>query len=168
MNAGKKVGNEKNSVMLVRAVTPVCSAEMDKPEVGTLQVESQRRLVERARAALLAAYADYSHYRVGAAVLWFSGCVTQGCNVENVSYGLTMCAERVALFTGVAQGERVPRALAVAVEAPEVAFPCGACLQVMAEWVRELPIYLTGAQGDVHVTDLAQLLPRAFGVNVNE
>ncbi|MCL1918032.1 MAG: cytidine deaminase [Peptococcaceae bacterium] len=121
-------------------------------------------LVERAREALPAAYAKYSHYCVGAAVLWSSGRVTQGCNIENASYGLSVCAERVALFTGVAQGERCPQALAVAVEAPDAAFPCGACLQVMAEWARGLPIYLTNAQGEVQVTDLELLLPQAFGL----
>jgi cytidine deaminase len=125
-------------------------------------------LVERAREALPAAYADYSHYPVGAAVLWSSGRVTLGCNIENASYGLSVCAERVALFTGVAQGERHPQALAVAVEAAEAAFPCGACLQVMAEWARSLPIYLAGAQGEVRVTDLERLLPWAFALNLNK
>ncbi|MCL1791405.1 MAG: cytidine deaminase [Peptococcaceae bacterium] len=120
--------------------------------------------MERARQALGRAYAVYSGFRVGAACLWSSGLVTLGCNVENASYGLTVCAERVALFAGVAQGEREPLGLAVAVEGAAFAVPCGACLQVMAEWAAELPIFLTNGDGEVRVTDLRELLPMAFKI----
>ncbi|MCL1852099.1 MAG: cytidine deaminase [Peptococcaceae bacterium] len=126
---------------------------------------SNIELVEKARQALEAAYAVYSGFPVGAACLWSSGLITLGCNIENASYGLTMCAERVALFTGVAQGERHLRALAVAVVGAEFAVPCGACLQVLAEWATELPICLAKGSGELRVTYLQELLPVVFKID---
>jgi cytidine deaminase len=111
------------------------------------------------------AYAPYSKYRVGAAVLTDDGRLFGGCNVENVSYGLTNCAERTAIFTAVAQGARGLRAVAVATE--NGGSPCGACRQVLAEFAPKdggaVPVYLLNAAGAVvGESTVAALLPDGF------
>ena len=119
-------------------------------------------LVRRARRAREGAYAPYSHYRVGAAVRAASGRVYTGCNVENVSYGLTVCAERNAIFTAVAAGER--RFDAIAVVTANGGTPCGACRQVLAEFMPpDATIIISDAAGDaLQVTTFEALLPDAF------
>jgi cytidine deaminase len=108
------------------------------------------------------AYAPYSQYRVGAAVLLEDGRIVTGVNVENASYGLTICAERAAIFAAVAQGVR--RILAVAVCTRNRSSPCGACRQVMIEFGQEdMPILMSDDQGQVRQTTLYALLPEYFG-----
>lgn len=110
------------------------------------------------------AYAPYSKFLVGASVLAGSGKVYVGCNVENASYGLSICAERAAVFNAVGSGEREIQAVAIAVSTGEVAFPCGACRQVLAEFAPkdgDTRIYLVSGQG-VEEHSLASLLPNAF------
>jgi cytidine deaminase len=121
-----------------------------------------RQLVAAARAASERAYAPYSRFRVGAALLGTGGATYTGCNVENVSLGLTMCAERVAVGCAVAAGERGFRALAIYSEAPEPAPPCGACRQVLREFAADLPIYLAGGSGGWRQVSLADLYPMPF------
>lgn len=123
----------------------------------------EKNLVRAARAARERAYAPYSHYRVGAALLTRSGRVFTGCNIENAAYGLTMCAERVALFKAVSEGERAFIALAVAADGAQPASPCGACRQALYEFAPELKVYLTGPGDTVTSLTLAELLPCAFG-----
>jgi cytidine deaminase len=110
------------------------------------------------------AYAPYSGYHVGAAILGASGRVFVGCNVENASYGLTVCAERNAVAQMIAAGERDPVALAVVTAGPEAGSPCGACRQVLAEIARDLPVALAiaGEPSPARVTSLAALLPESF------
>lgn len=121
----------------------------------------RQQLIEAAKNALQKAYAPYSGYRVGAAVL-ADGRIYTGVNVENASYGLTMCAERSAVFSALSQGQRRIEAVAVAVErgAPS---PCGACRQVLREFGRDFPVYLVAGDGSVRDTSLAALLPDSFG-----
>ena len=108
------------------------------------------------------AYAPYSKYRVGAAILLKDNHIVTGVNVENASYGLTICAERAAIFAAVSQGWR--RILAVAVCTSNVGAPCGACRQVMMEFAPEdAPVLLCDAQGHVRRTTLFALLPEYFG-----
>ena len=122
-----------------------------------------RRLVAAARAARRRAYAPYSRFQVGAAVLC-RGQVHAGCNVENASYGLTVCAERVAVGTMVAAGGRRLEAVAVASGTSPPTPPCGACLQTLAELGRpSLPVLLAGPRGEPVQTTLGELLPRSFG-----
>lgn len=117
-----------------------------------------------AQAAAEAAYAPYSGYRVGAA-LRAGGRVFGGCNVENASYGLTMCAERVAAGQAVAAGERRFEALALWVPQGAPALPCGACLQVLAEFTDgDLPIRAACAGGAVIDTTLRALLTNPFSL----
>src|SRR4051794_18230299 len=98
------------------------------------------RLEKAARAAVKSCYAPYSKFRVGAAVLGGSGKIYAGCNVENASYGLCNCAERTAIFTAVAAGERAIRAVAVFTPTPGLTMPCGACRQVINEFGPEAQV----------------------------
>ncbi len=120
-------------------------------------------LAGAARAARRRAYAPYSRFKVGAAVR-AGGAIHRGCNVENASYGLTLCAERVAVAAAVAAGARRLDAVAVASGTDEPIPPCGMCLQTLAELAGpELPVRLVGARGRTVDTTLGELLPRAFG-----
>jgi cytidine deaminase len=122
---------------------------------------NDKELVARAREARQRAHAPYSGYAVGAAVLTASGKVFSGCNVENASYGLTVCAERVAVFNAVAGGEK--DIVAVAVVTRDGASMCGACRQVVHEFGPEARVILAGAEGETPtVTTVGELLPGAF------
>jgi cytidine deaminase len=125
--------------------------------------EQQRaELIAAALAASRRAYAPYSNFPVGAALLTVGGQIITGCNVENASYGLTNCAERVAVGSAVAAGHR--QFLALAVASPSAVTPCGACRQVLAEFCKQLPILLIDAHQPERIleADLQTLLPAAF------
>ena len=121
-------------------------------------MNSYLELIVAATEARLAAYAPYSNFRVGAAVLAADGRVFPGCNVENLSYGLTICAERNALFYAVASGARDFKALAVVADSVEPVSPCGACRQVMAEFGDFLVVSAT-LSGNTFESSVASLLP---------
>lgn len=120
-------------------------------------------MIARATEAMEKAYAPYSDYRVGACVLTDDGQLHTGCNVENASYGLSICAERVAMTGAVAKGAR--RAIAIAVVGSKSpAWPCGACRQVLYEFGGgELELIVAQAGKPYEVATLAELLPHAFG-----
>ncbi|CAN5399388.1 cytidine deaminase [soil metagenome] len=117
-------------------------------------------LVQQALDARQKAYAPYSEYLVGAALLMADGRVIHGCNVENASYGATICAERVALTAAVAQGQR--EFVAIAVATKNGAAPCGICRQVMAELGPNMLVYITDEEGKFRTTSVAELLPDWF------
>lgn len=123
-------------------------------------------LVAAAEQARSRAYAPYSRFAVGAAVLMGDGSIHPGCNVENRSYGLTICAERVALAAAVVRGERQPRAIAVVTDTDPPSPPCGLCLQALAELAEDLPILLANPQGDRQEVRLSQLLPNPFRLSL--
>jgi cytidine deaminase len=122
-----------------------------------------RSLVEAADAVRAHAYAPYSRYRVGAALLAADGRVFVGANVENASYGLCQCAERSAVGAAIAAGVRTFKAIAIVTDGPEPATPCGACRQVLAEFPPSFPVRCATPDGSVVESDVATLLPRAFG-----
>lgn len=117
-------------------------------------------LIAAATEARKQAYAPYSGFPVGAAVNTATGRVFAGCNVENASSGLTVCAERVAIWKAVSNGERAITALAVVTATG--ATPCGACRQVMSEFAVDFPILVANTQGQIWVTSLQELLPYPF------
>lgn len=122
---------------------------------------SPEQLLEEARLAARFAYAPYSSFPVGAALLGAGDRVYRGCNVENASFSLTLCAERVALGRAVAEGEREFSALAVFSPARAPLFPCGACLQVLAEFSPALQVVVEEAGGP-RVFPLDRLFPHPF------
>ena len=127
-----------------------------------LSADEALDLLRVAHAAVQLAYAPYSKVRVGAALVGADGQVYSGCNVENASYGLTICAERSAVFRAVASGERKFRAIAIATNLPGALMPCGACRQVLAEFGLELEVIVQGRESDVQRVRLSELLPKAF------
>ena len=128
-----------------------------------LEPEVMLALITQAQAAYRQAYVPYSHYPVGSAVLFSSGKIYSGCNVENASYGLTVCAERNAIFQAIAQGERELRGIAIAVPTETFPSPCGACRQVIREFAVDCPVVLINGSGQTKVTSLKTLLPDSFG-----
>lgn len=127
--------------------------------MNTGEISSQQ-LIAVARSARRQAYAPYSSYHVGAAVLTLGGDIIAGCNVENASYGGTICAERVALTAAVAQGKRQFSAIAVVTE--DGASPCGLCRQVMYELGPQMDVFIADGDGNVRTTTVKALLPEAF------
>lgn len=124
--------------------------------------KSEMTLEQIARQAQHFAYSPYSNYRVGAALECADGSVYSGCNIENCSYGATVCAERIALFKAVSQGHRSFRRIAIATDAIEPATPCGFCRQVLSEFCdADFEIILVGAQSQIVFT-LGQLQPNPF------
>ena len=122
-------------------------------------------LLDKAREARDHAYAPYSHYSVGAALLTAEGQVYQGCNIENAAFTPTNCAERTAFFKAVYDGHRAFRAIAVIATGEEMGFPCGVCRQVMAEFCDRDFIIVTANRdrSKVDVSTFEQLLPHSFG-----
>ncbi len=124
-------------------------------------------LMEMAADARNASYSPYSEFAVGAALRTASGKVYTGSNIENASYGLTICAERVAVFKAVNDGERKLTELAICGPENKAIFPCGACLQVLAEFSSQLTIYFHGENGEIIVKNISELLPFMFQLNNN-
>ena len=124
--------------------------------------DQRDELVSRARLIRRRAYAPYSDYAVGAALLAASGEVYEGVNVENAAYPAGMCAERTALFTAVTQGER--EFIAIAVVTENGGTPCGSCRQALSEFGLSMVVVVADAEGKVvHEIPLGELLPEAFG-----
>ncbi len=119
-------------------------------------------LVLAAETTKARAYAPYSRFRVGAALRTKSGRVYAACNVENRSYGLTVCAERNAIALAIAHGERSFEAIVIASDADPPAPPCGACREVLAEFRYDLPVFLIGKDESLHRYRLDALLPVHF------
>ena len=152
----------------------VCADRMDGneqsgvcPEGGIFMTDVDQRLLKEAKRAREFAYCRYSDFAVGAAVLAASGEIYGGCNIENASFSMTNCAERTAIFTAIASGEKELLALAVVADTPEPVPPCGACRQVIAEF-NITHIIMADMQGNVTEMSLDELLPGAFTHEVME
>jgi cytidine deaminase len=126
--------------------------------VSTIK-EEQALLIATANLAKESAYAPYSNFRVGAALLTEEGDIFHGCNVENSSYSLTICAERNAVFQAVAKGKKNFRSIAITSDDAGFITPCGACRQVLSEFNPDLEIILTTAGGGKKITTLRKLFP---------
>jgi homotetrameric cytidine deaminase len=127
--------------------------------------ESHRALIEAACEARNRSHAPYSGFRVGAALLCGDGRIITGANIENASFGLSICAERSAVCRAVAEGQRDFLMIAICADAVQPTFPCGACRQVLLEFCPHLEVILAGdegASGEVVLTTLDELLPHAF------
>jgi cytidine deaminase len=142
-------------------------AHDDRPGAAPLPGDERTttNLRERAFAAMERAYAPYSNFRVGAAVLASDGSITEGCNVENASYPAGICAERGALAAAVARGNRSFEAVLIATEAEEPTPPCGICRQVLEEFSPKMQVIAVTRDGKEARWTLEELLPKAFNPN---
>ena len=120
------------------------------------------QLLSAARAARENAHAPYSNFRVGAALRAKSGQIYTGCNVENSTYGLTVCAERVAIFKAISEGERGFDAIAVVTDTEQLTPPCGACRQIIWEFCGDVPVILGNLKGKSETLQMSSLLPKPF------
>ena len=119
-------------------------------------------LIAAARQARDNAHAPYSDFRVGAALRADSGRIYSGCNVENATYGLTMCAERVAIFKAISEGERSFSAIAVVTDTETLTPPCGACRQLLWEFCGDIPVTMANLRGKSEVLQMRDLFPKPF------
>jgi cytidine deaminase len=119
-------------------------------------------LLAAALAARQHAYAPYSHFLVGAALEDVEGRIHTGCNIENATYGLTLCAERVAVFKAVSEGVREFRRIAVAADTETLTSPCGACRQILWEFCGDIEVTLVNPRGKSETLRMKDLFPRAF------
>jgi cytidine deaminase len=120
------------------------------------------KLVEAAADVRTRAYAPYSNFKVGAAVETENGDIYTGCNVESASYGLAVCAERVAIWKGISRGVTKFGRIAVVVDTEEPTPPCGTCRQIIWEFCGDVPVILANLQGKKETVMMSELLPRAF------
>ena len=120
------------------------------------------KLIEAAVKVRENAHAPYSNFKVGAAVETKSGKIFTGCNVENASYGLTVCAERIAIFKAISEGETEFTRIAVVADTPELTPPCGACRQIIWEFCGDVPVIFSNLDGATETVRMKELLPRAF------
>ena len=125
-------------------------------------MHDQEALLAAARAAREHSHAPHSRFRVGAAVRGASGRIFGGCNIESASYGLGVCAERVAVLKAISEGERVLQAIAVVTDAETPTPPCGACRQVLWEFCGDVDLVLATVNGQVEVHRLSALFPMPF------
>lgn len=119
-------------------------------------------LIAAAAEARERAHVPFSHFQVGAALETATGEIVTGCNIENASYGLTLCAERVAIFKAVSDGQREFSALAVVVDTDELTPPCGACRQIIWEFCGDIPVTMANLAGRTETMRMSELLPKAF------
>ena len=124
--------------------------------------EERAILISAASRARENAHAPYSQFRVGAALRANSGRIFTGCNIENSSFGLTVCAERVAVFKGLSEGERRFDAIAVVADTERLTPPCGACRQILWEFCRDAEVVLANLSGQITMRRVPDLLPDAF------
>ena len=119
-------------------------------------------LVEAARVARERSHAPFSHFKVGAAVETESGKIYTGCNIESASFGLTVCAERVAIWKALSEGEKRFRRVAIVADTEQLTPPCGTCRQIIWEFCRDATVTLANLRGQMEVDEVRDLLPRAF------
>jgi len=125
--------------------------------------EEFEKLVKEAEKVRKKAYTPYSKFKVGAAVLSADGKIFTGCNIENASFGMSVCAERVAIFKAISEGSTEFEAIAVIGDTDKPCSPCGACRQVISEFSENILLIMANLKGDVKIKKIRELLPEAFG-----
>ncbi len=123
---------------------------------------SDENLIEAAKQAREKAFAPYSNFKVGAAIRIKKGKIYTGCNIENASYGLTICAERVAIFKAISEGEKEFDGLVVVADTENLTPPCGACRQIIWEFCGDIPVTFSNLDGKKETLQMRELFPRAF------
>jgi cytidine deaminase len=123
---------------------------------------SKKELVEAAIKAREKAVAPFSKFKVGAALTTKDGKIYTGCNIENASYSLTICAERVAIFKAMSEGETEFEEIAVVADTEELTPPCGPCRQIIWEFCGDIPVIMTNLEAKTETVQMSELLPRAF------
>lgn len=121
-----------------------------------------KKLIESAKTAREKAHAPFSNFKVGASLSNENGEIFTGCNIENASYGLTMCAERVAVFKAISEGKQDFTQIAVVADTDELTPPCGPCRQIIWEFCGDIPVTMANLKGDSETMKMSELLPRAF------
>lgn len=121
-----------------------------------------KKLIEAAQKAKEHSYSPHSKFRVGAAIITQSGKIYTGCNIENSSFSLTICAERTAIFKAVSEGQRKFAAIAIVTDLKDPIPPCGACRQVLMDMAGDIDVIIAGNKGDNIVSKLSKLLPMPF------
>ena len=124
--------------------------------------KNEKELIESAVNARERAHAPYSNFKVGAAIHTKDGKIYTGCNIENATYGLTICAERVAIFKAISEGEKEFAAICVVADTDELTPPCGACRQIIWEFCGDIPVIFANLKGDTEIVRMSELFPRAF------
>lgn len=122
----------------------------------------EKELIEAAREVRENAHAPFSNFKVGAALMTKNGKIYTGCNIENATYGLTICAERNAVFKAISEGEKDFETISVVADTDELTPPCGACRQIIWELCGDVPVILANLNGDSETVMMKELFPRAF------
>jgi cytidine deaminase len=125
-------------------------------------MKNNLEIIRAASAARENAHAPFSHFKVGAALVTASDEIVTGCNVENASYGLTMCAERVAIFKAISEGEKEFVKICVVADTKTLTPPCGACRQIIWEFCGDVEVLMANLQGESETFQMSELLPKAF------
>jgi cytidine deaminase len=125
-------------------------------------MKDQQQLIDAAMSIRERALAPYSNFKVGSAVETAGGKIFTGCNIESATYGLTMCAERVAIWKAVSEGETSFKRIAVVVDTEELTPPCGSCRQIIWEFCGNIPVTMANLHGKIETMRMSDLLPRAF------
>jgi len=125
-------------------------------------MKSDQEIIRAATAARENAHAPFSHFKVGAALVTANDEIITGCNVENASYGLTMCAERVAIFKAISEGEKNFVKICVVADTETLTPPCGACRQIIWEFCGDIEVLMANLRGETATHQMSELLPKAF------
>ena len=124
--------------------------------------ENNKKLIKEAEKTRKIAYTPYSKFNVGAAILTTDGKVFTGCNIENASFGLTICAERVAIFKAISEGSSKFKAIAIVGDTEKPCSPCGSCRQVISEFGEDIDVIMSNLKGEIKIKKIFELLPDAF------
>jgi len=134
----------------------------EQPPPPNQSITERNNLIKTATEARAKAFAPFSNFKVGAVLATKDGEIFTGCNIENASYGLTMCAERVAIFKAISEGESKFQTLVIVADTENLTPPCGACRQIIWEFCGDVEIVLANLQGKTETMRMSELFPRAF------